>query len=176
LLVQGAATLLDASMAFTRLGEASKRVYDDLRAPVVPPASDCVEVGPSSPEAAENRIIEGTRILLDPATIGWSRDEPSGVAEVRGWAELADGEPVGPLSLLFLLDCLPPATFEISSKGWVPTLQLTSYVRALPAPGPVKIRQRAQVVSDGFVDEVCEIWDATDRLVAQAVQLAKVRF
>ena len=35
---------------------------------------------------------------------------------------------------------------------------------------------RAQVVTGGRVDEVCEIWDSADRLVAQATQLAAVRF
>jgi hypothetical protein len=34
----------------------------------------------------------------------------------------------------------------------------------------------ARLVEDGLVDEVCEVWDARGRLVAQATQLAKVRF
>ena len=55
-------------------------------------------------------------------------------------------------------------------------MQLTSYLRALPAPGPVLIRQWVQVIDDGFVDEVCQIWDSAGRLVAQGTQLAKVRF
>jgi len=45
-----------------------------------------------------------------------------------------------------------------------------------PAPGPLKIRQRAQVIDGGYVDEVCDIWDSSDVLVAQATQLALVRF
>ena len=57
----------------------------------------------------------------------------------------------------------------------MPTLTLTSYVRARPAPGPLRIRQFVQSVDDGRFDEVCEIWDSTDRLVAQATQLAAIR-
>ena len=36
--------------------------------------------------------------------------------------------------------------------------------------------QRAQLVADGRVDEVCELWDAGGRLVGQATQLAAIRF
>ena len=47
-------------------------------------------------------------------------------------------------SLLFAVDAFPPATFDVELTGWVPTLELTAYVRALPAPGPVRVLQRAQ--------------------------------
>jgi hypothetical protein len=87
-----------------------------------------------------------------------------------------DGRPHDPLSLLYTVDCLPPATFAIGSTGWVPTLQLTAYVHALPAPGPLRVRQRATSVQGGLLDELCQVWDAEGRLVAQATQLAQVRF
>ena len=58
----------------------------------------------------------------------------------------------------------------------MPTLQLTVYLRSRPAPGPVMVRQRARLVVDGMVDEVCDIWDQGGHLVAQGVQLALVRF
>jgi hypothetical protein len=57
----------------------------------------------------------------------------------------------------------------------VPTLSLTAYVRSLPAPGPLLAHQRARLVEDDLVDEVCDIWDSRGRLVAQATQLAAVR-
>ena len=47
---------------------------------------------------------------------------------------------------------------------------------ALPAPGPLRITQRAQVAGAGRVDEVCELWDSTGALVGQATQLAAIRF
>ena len=40
----------------------------------------------------------------------------------------------------FAVDAFPPATFDVEFAGWVPTLELTAYVRALPAAGPVQIR------------------------------------
>ena len=58
-------------------------------------------------------------------------------------------------SLLFAVDAYPPATFEIEFSGWVPTLELTVYVRALPAPGPVRVLQRAQLIDGQRVDESC---------------------
>jgi hypothetical protein len=73
------------------------------------------------------------------------------------------------------VDALPPVTFNLGAPGWVPTLELTAYVRARPAPGPLQIRQRGRLVVDGRLDEVCDVWDSEGRLVAQATQLAGVR-
>jgi hypothetical protein len=79
------------------------------------------------------------------------------------------------VSLLFAVDAFPPATFDIEFSGWVPTLELTVYIRALPAPGPVRVLQRAELIDAQRVDESCYIWDRTGRLVAQGRQLAGVR-
>jgi len=68
-----------------------------------------------------------------------------------------------------------PGTLEVALTGWVPTLELTVYVRALPAPGPVRILQQARMIDAGRVDEACFVWDSTGRLVAQGTQLAGIR-
>lgn len=120
-------------------------------------------------------IMDRTELLLDPAVLGFTRGEPSGRANLRGWISFADGRPADPAGMLFFCDALPPATFELVMSGWVPTLSLTVYVRARPAPGPLRISQSAHAVDDGRVDETCEVWDATGRLVAQATQLAGIR-
>ena len=57
----------------------------------------------------------------------------------------------------------------------MPTLELTAYVRALPAPGPVRVLQRARLIDDQRVDEECLVWDSRGRLVAQCTQLAAIR-
>ena len=54
-----------------------------------------------------------------------------------GLLRFVDGRDPDPLALLYAVDALPPATFDLSgTTGWVPTLSLTAYVRAPPAPGP----------------------------------------
>ena len=77
--------------------------------------------------------------------------------------------------LLFAVDAFPPATFDVELSGWVPTFELTVYVRALPAPGPVRILQRAQLIDGQRLDETCFVWDRTGRLVAHGTQLAGIR-
>ena len=78
-------------------------------------------------------------------------------------------------ALLCLADALPPVTVALGLPGWVPTVELTVHVRSVPAPGWLRLVQRAQLIADGWLDETCEIWDSNDRLVAQAVQLAGYR-
>ena len=142
----------------------------------VPPRSQCIRL-PAAREGApfEVPIMNRTDLRLDPASLAFTRGELSGRADLRGWVSFADDRPVDPLALLFFLDALPPATFGLAFTGWVPTLSLTAYVRACPAPGPLRIRQTAHSIDDHRVDEVCEIWDSTDRLVGQATQLAAIR-
>ena len=79
--------------------------------------------------------MEQIEVRLEPATAGFTRGEPSGRGELRGWLSLPGGEPFDSTSLVFALDAFPPATFDIEFSGWVPTLELTAYVRARPAPG-----------------------------------------
>jgi hypothetical protein len=57
----------------------------------------------------------------------------------------------------------------------MPTLELTVYVRALAAPGPVQILHRAQLIDGRRADENCFVWDQTGRLVAHSTQLAAIR-
>ena len=79
-----------------------------------------------------------------------------------------------PLSLLLAVDALPPTAFDLGLKGWVPTIELTVHIRALPAPGPVRVAITTRNLAGGFLEEDAEIWDSADRLVAQSRQLATV--
>jgi Thioesterase-like superfamily len=144
--------------------------------PALPAPESCERVESGGPAGVGISIMDRVELRLDPATTGFKRGELASEAEVRGWVRLADGRAPDPLSLLFCLDALPPATFPIGSSGWVPTIQLSAYVRALPDDGWLTARQVARTVSGGLVDEVCELWDAGGRVVAQATQLAMVRF
>ena len=128
--------------------------------------------------AAPRAWTGGTRIAFDPATtVTMTPDGPiaTGDGELRAWFVSEDTDTIDPVMLLFAADSMPPATFSIFTTGWVPTLDITVYIRAIPAPGPLRIRFRAQIIQDGFADEVCEAWDSAGRLVMQSTQIVAIR-
>jgi hypothetical protein len=112
---------------------------------------------------------------IDPAHLAFAFGAPAGRGVIASWQRLADGSDWDPLSLLVTLDPVPPVSFDLGLAGWVPTIQLSAYIRRLPAPGPVRVRLSATDVGGDRMDEVAHVWDAKGRLVAQATQLAAVR-
>ncbi len=139
------------------------------------PYDGCDRLVPELPGGTRVAIMEQVEVRLEPGSSGFTRGSPSGRGELRGWLALPGDEPFDPMSLLYAVDSFPPATLDVESAGWVPTLELTVYVRALPVPGPVMVLQRAELVDGGRVDELCFVWDGTGRLVAQGTQLAGIR-
>ncbi len=140
-----------------------------------------VEITPfdaCEPLVHPNRSGREIEVRFDPSyRLTFGEDGPSGVGdgELRAWITFGADRAVTPAELLYVVDSLPPATFTVLATGWVPTLDLSVYVRAVPAPGPLRVRFRAQVIQDGFADEVFEVWDTRDRLVAQSTQLTALR-
>jgi acyl-CoA thioesterase len=122
------------------------------------------------------RISEVMDSRFDPSTSGWWQGKRSTQAEIRSWLRLDDGEASWDAwNVLFASDGLPPATLPLGSSGWVPTLQLTSYVRRPPTSEWLRARQWAVVVAEGLVDERCELFDEAGTLVASSTQIAMVR-
>ena len=167
---------VEALVTTSRLGNTTAPYWDSgLPDMVRTPYEDCERLVPRTPDGGRVAIMEQIEVRLESASSGFIGGQPSGRGELRGWLALPGGESFDPVSLLFAVDAFPPATFEIEFSGWVPTLELTVYVRALPAPGPVRVLQRAQLIDDQRVDESCYVWDRTGRLVAQSTQLAGIR-
>lgn len=139
------------------------------------PFADCprYRAVPGAPEVA---IYEELGIHPEPGQSVLTTGEARGTGEVRAWVDLPGGEDFSPLSLLLAADVLPPAPLDLGASGWVPTMELSTYVRALPAPGPVNVLLRANVIQGGRVDETATVWDSSGALVAQSHQLAAVRF
>jgi acyl-coenzyme A thioesterase PaaI-like protein len=142
--------------------------------PDLPPMADCPRLPVEGP-GFQVPMMAVVAEHLDPATMGWAVGHPSRAGELRGWLVLDDGREPDPLFLLTAVDSFPPASFDLGLAGWVPTIALTAYVRALPAPGPLTVRQRARLVAGGRVDEDCDVWDSAGHLVASGNQLAGVR-
>ena len=174
-LVRDGASFVEATYALGRLDAATEPWWSDVPAPDIPPPEDCVAVQGTGPTGIRLPIMDRVDIRLDPVVTGFRDGRPGGGGELRGWLRFRDGHVPDPVSLLYVLDAFPPATFELAATGWVPTLALTAYVRALPAPGPLLVRQRAALVEGDMFDEVCHVWDGRGRLVAQATQLAGIR-
>jgi hypothetical protein len=177
-LAQEGVDLVDAVLVLGDLPEEPAVRYDGTPAFHAPEPDDCVRLTPKIPTGVHVGILDVLDQRLDPATVPFaaSPPRPRTPAELRGWTRFADGREPDPLSLLFFIDAIPPATLMIGSPGWVPTLQMSASVRARPAPGWLGIRMTAGLVADGMVDETCVVWDSRGHMVAQSTQLARLRF
>jgi hypothetical protein len=177
-LVQGDADVVDAVFVLGDLPEETSVRYDGTPAFHAADPEECVRLTPKIPNGVSVGIMDVLDLRLDPTTVPFALTPPvpGTPAELRGWTRFADGREPDALSVLFLTDAIPPATLMIGSTGWVPTLQMSTYVRARPAPGWLAIRMTAGLVADGTVDETCVVWDSRGRFVGQSTQLARLRF
>ncbi len=142
--------------------------------PRIPPPEECLtrDDMPRSFKAV-GPFLDRLDVRLDPATTGWARGEPTGDLVMRAWVRFPDGREPDALGLLLAVDCLPPVTFEAGVFGWVPTLELTAHVRAVPAPGWLLVQHSCRNWAGGLLEEDAEVWDSSGRLVAQSRQLAR---
>lgn len=141
--------------------------------PPVPPLSECVPAGNADPnEGFRPAIMDRINILVHPDDVFWE-ETVSGNLLMRGWVGLKDNEEITDSALLMCLDVFPPTAFPGALPvKWVPTLEMTSHVRSLPAPGPLRCAFRTRFVSGGFLEEDGELWDSNGVMVAQSRQLA----
>lgn len=153
---------------------------DEVRTSATPPRMPGYDQCPDprsvpgvGPVRGSIALLERFDRRLDPATSGWVVGEPSGAGEMRGWLGLADGRDHDPLSLLLVVDALPPTAFDLGLLGWTPTLELTVHIRRRPAPGPLRVAKTTRNLAGGLLEEDAEVWDGEDRLVAQSRQLAR---
>ena len=155
----------------SRLGDDVRTTADE---PDMPPPDQCVPNTMAPPEVrAIAPLMDRFDMRFHPDHIGWAVGEPSGNGVLSAWFRLVDRREPDPLSLLLVVDALPPVTFDLGMPGWAPTLELTAHVRARPAPGWLKVRHATRNLAGGMFEEDCEVWDSAGRLVAQSRQLAR---
>jgi acyl-coenzyme A thioesterase PaaI-like protein len=166
---------VEAHLILTTLGDDDPwwSGHDEV-APTDP--DDCLVI-PAEPPGVGFRVamMDVVEERLDPSVLGFAAGQPSGRGIVAGHLRLRDGSDWDPLSLQVALDMGPPAHFDLGMGGGAPTLQLSSHVRRLPAPGPIWFELRAEDVGDDRMTEQMKVWDSKRRLVGQATQLAAVR-
>jgi Thioesterase-like superfamily len=165
----------EAHLVHGRLGDAD--AWWSGHSEIEPPdPGDCVPI-PVQPPGVDFRVqlMDVVEERLDPAVLGFAMGRPTGRGLVAGYLRLKDGADWDPLSLQVALDTGPPAHFDLGLGGGAPTVQLTTHIRRLPAPGPVWFELRALDVGDDRMTEQLRLWDSKRRLVGEASQIAAVR-
>ena len=109
-------------------------------------------------------------------SIWWEKPNDKNNACLNLYMGWKDGGRVDLFGLILFLDATTPPIFnKMGTVGWVPTLTLTSHIRNLPKPGPLKVIAKTEFITNNYIEEDREIWDTEGNLVGQSKQLAKLR-
>lgn len=142
-------------------------------APDLDPPERCVLVEPT--DTFPPPFMAHVRLHLPLDVAGFTRGQPSGRAQMRGWFALPDDEPLDSLVVLLAADAFPPPVFNTALPiGWTPTVELTVQVRARPAGSRLRCDFVTRFVGRGFLEADGEIWDEAGGLLALSRQLALV--
>lgn len=112
-------------------------------------------------------------VVLDLERFPAARGE-TGEPLVRGWVRprsdvAADVQALFPV---LVCDVSPPVVMNLGMFGWAPTVQLSTYVNRVCAPGWVRFAATSQDIGQGMFAEDHVAVDSTGATVAQSRQLA----
>ena len=138
-----------------------------LMAPEPPPGVE--SIGPGHPAAAINNLARGCDIrpALEESYTA------AGAPVFKIWVRPKDG-PVDVLFALMCGDISVPACYAVNRRGWAPTVQLTAYLRGLPADGWLRVVCTTAQIGQDWFDEDHTVVDSTGRIIVQTRQLALV--
>ena len=133
------------------------------------PPADVPPIGPGHPGAAINNLARGCDIR--PQFIESSADGQA--PSFRIWVRPR----VGAVDELFALMCGDislPVPYAVGRRGWAPTVQLTAYLRGVPADGWLRVLCTTTEIGQEWFDEDHTVLDSSGRIVVQTRQLALV--
>ena len=143
--------------------------------PVVPrmapePPPDVAPIGPGHPLANLVHLAHGCDIRPALHTM---RPNTRQAPVFEYWVRPRG---VAPDALFALLcgDISAPVTFAVERTGWAPTVQLTAFLRALPADGWLRVMSTAVQIGQDWFDEDHTVVDCEGRIIVQSRQLAMV--
>jgi len=143
-------------------------------APDLPPPEECIRVLPGSQFPPP--LMDFVDVRLHPDDAAFVFKGPSGDARMRGWVRLPDDQPIDAIGLVFLSDVFPPTSFNAGFPvTWTPTVELTTHVRNLAAPGWLACVFTSRFATNGYLETDGEIWDSNGKLVVHSRQLQSVR-
>lgn len=147
-------------------------VADPVSARMGPePPPEIEPIGPGHPAAEINHLAAGCDIRPDMASV-WSHP-PGSPPLTRTWLRPRD-EPVDALFALVAGDISMPVTFAVGRTGWAPTVQLTAYLRGMPADGWLRVICTTAQIGQTWFDADHTVVDSAGRIVVQTRQLAMV--
>jgi hypothetical protein len=140
-----------------------------LMTPEPPPGLE--PIGPGHPMEHIVHLAHGCDIRPSLTTLGPRTD--GGPPVIEYWVR---PKGVAPDVLFALLcgDVSAPVTFAVNRTGWAPTVQLTAYLRALPADGWLRIMCTSVQIGQDWFDEDHIVVDREGHIVVQSRQLAMV--
>ncbi|WP_343602756.1 thioesterase family protein [Mycobacterium sp.] len=141
----------------------------DLMAPE--PPADIAPLGPAHPLAGLLHLAEGCDVRPLVSTLQSSTDGRPPMIQM--WVRPRGTAP----DVLFALMCgdlSVPVSFAVGRTGWAPTVQLTAYVRGVPADGWLRVVCTCMQIGQDWFDEDHVVVDGLGRIVVQTRQLAMV--
>jgi hypothetical protein len=139
----------------------------DLMAPE--PPAEALPIGPGHPAAGINHLARGCDIR--PLVVEALAASEAPVFRI--WVRPRAGA-VDELFALMCGDISLPVPYAVGRRGWAPTVQLTAYLRALPADGWLRVLCTATQIGQDWFDEDHTVVDSAGRIVVQTRQLALV--
>jgi Acyl-CoA thioesterase C-terminal domain/Acyl-CoA thioesterase N-terminal domain len=140
-----------------------------LMQPEPPPGLD--PIGPGHPMEDIVHLAHGCDIR--PSLTTFTPRTDGGPPIIEYWVR---PKGVAPDVLFALLcgDVSAPVTFGVDRTGWAPTVQLTAYLRALPADGWLRVLCTTVQIGQDWFDEDHIVVDCEGRIIVQSRQLAMV--
>ncbi|MBV8967220.1 MAG: thioesterase family protein [Mycobacteriaceae bacterium] len=137
------------------------------------PPPDVEPIGPGHPMYGTVNYWRGVdvRPLMSTVPDGPSPDGRAPVIQI--WAR-PRGTPPDILFALMCGDVSPPVAFAVGRRGWAPTVQLTAYLRGLPADGWLRVMATTTQIGQDWFDEDHLVVDCEGRIIVQTRQLALV--
>ena len=140
-----------------------------LMPPEPPPGLE--PIGPGHPMAAVVNLAHGCDIRPSLTTLEPRSD--GGPPVIEYWVR-PKGVAPDPLFALLCGDVSAPVTFGVNRFGWAPTVQLTAFLRTLPADGWLRIVCTTVQIGQDWFDEDHIVVDCEGHIVVQSRQLAMV--
>jgi acyl-coenzyme A thioesterase PaaI-like protein len=144
--------------------------------PVIPlmqpdPPPGLEPIGPGHPMEDVVHLAHGCDIR--PSLTTFTPRTDGGPPIIEYWVR---PKGVAPDVLFALLcgDVSAPVTFGVNRMGWAPTVQLTAYLRALPADGWLRVLCTTVQIGQDWFDEDHIVVDCEGHIVVQSRQLAMV--